>query len=48
MLTESAAPYTLVGIMFLIAYARQSQVANAFGQVYAKLAVSPYALLYVA
>jgi hypothetical protein len=41
MMAESAAPYTLVGIMFLIPYARQSQVSNAFGQVYAKLAVSP-------
>ncbi|TFK32146.1 hypothetical protein BDQ12DRAFT_775032 [Crucibulum laeve] len=37
MLIESAAPYTLVGIMFLIPYARGSQIAISFGQVWAKL-----------
>ncbi|KAF8487757.1 hypothetical protein JB92DRAFT_2820741 [Gautieria morchelliformis] len=38
MLAESAAPYTLVGIMFLIPYAQQSPTANVFGQLYAKFA----------
>ncbi|KDR85985.1 hypothetical protein GALMADRAFT_52215 [Galerina marginata CBS 339.88] len=38
MLIESAAPYTLVGIMFLIPYALQNGTAIAFGQVWAKLA----------
>ncbi|TFK42237.1 hypothetical protein BDQ12DRAFT_677854 [Crucibulum laeve] len=37
MLIESAAPYTLVGIMFLIPYARGSQTSISFGQVWAKL-----------
>jgi hypothetical protein len=40
MLAESAAPYALVGIMFLIPYALQSQTADLFGQLYAKFAVS--------
>lgn len=37
MLVESAAPYSIVGIMFLVPYARGSQTALAFGQVWAKL-----------
>ncbi|EAU92219.1 hypothetical protein CC1G_10105 [Coprinopsis cinerea okayama7 len=37
MLVESAAPYSLVGIMFLIPYALESQTALSFGQVWAKL-----------
>jgi len=36
-LIESAAPYSLVGIMFLVPYARGSGTAIAFGQVWAKL-----------
>lgn len=40
MLIESAAPYSLVGIMFLIPYALGSGTAIAFGQVWAKLTVS--------
>jgi len=36
-LIESAAPYSLVGLMFLIPYARQSGTAIAFGQVWAKM-----------
>ncbi|KAH6896132.1 hypothetical protein BKA70DRAFT_1318453 [Coprinopsis sp. MPI-PUGE-AT-0042] len=37
MLVESAAPYAIFGIMFLIPYARGSDTALAFGQVWAKL-----------
>ncbi|KAH6896148.1 hypothetical protein BKA70DRAFT_1531879 [Coprinopsis sp. MPI-PUGE-AT-0042] len=37
MMVESAAPYAIFGIMFLIPYARQSDTALAFGQVWAKL-----------
>ncbi|KAF8167189.1 hypothetical protein B0H34DRAFT_4215 [Crassisporium funariophilum] len=37
MLIESAAPYSLVGIMFLIPYAMGSGTAISFGQVWAKL-----------
>ncbi|CAA7265024.1 unnamed protein product [Cyclocybe aegerita] len=37
MLIESAAPYSLVGIMFLIPYAMGSPTAISFGQVWAKL-----------
>jgi len=36
-LIESAAPYSLVGLMFLIPYAKQSGTAIAFGQVWAKM-----------
>jgi hypothetical protein len=39
-LIESAAPYSLVGIMFLIPYAMGSATAISFGQVWAKLTVS--------
>lgn len=41
-LIESAAPYSLVGLMFLIPYARQSGTAIAFGQVWAKMTVSAF------
>ncbi|EGO00656.1 hypothetical protein SERLA73DRAFT_105004 [Serpula lacrymans var. lacrymans S7.3] len=34
---ESAAPYTIMGIMFLVPYARGSETAIAFGQVWAKI-----------
>jgi hypothetical protein len=37
MLIESAAPYSMVGIMFLIPYAMGSGTAIGFGQVWAKL-----------
>jgi len=37
MLIESAAPYSLVGIMFLVPFARNSMTAISFGQVWAKL-----------
>jgi len=40
MLIESAAPYSLVGFMFLVPYARGDGTAIAFGQVWAKLTVS--------
>ena len=40
MIAESAAPYTAIGIMFLVSYARQSQTSNLFGQLYIKFAVS--------
>jgi hypothetical protein len=40
MLIESAAPYSLVGIMFLVPYAMHSGTAIGFGQVWAKLTVS--------
>jgi len=36
-MVESAAPYSLVGIMFLVPYARGSEIAIAFGQVWAKI-----------
>ena len=39
-LVESAAPYTLTGIIFLIPYARSSPVGAAFGQIWAKFTVS--------
>ncbi|PPR02742.1 LOW QUALITY PROTEIN: hypothetical protein CVT26_009453 [Gymnopilus dilepis] len=39
MLIESAAPYSMVGIMFLIPYALGNGTAISFGQVWAKLAV---------
>ena len=39
MLIESAAPYSLTGIMFLIPYARGDAVAVAIGQVWAKFTV---------
>lgn len=38
-LVESAAPYSLVGIVFLVPYARGSLVSVALGQVWAKLTV---------
>lgn len=38
-LIESAAPYSVVGIMFLIPYALGNGTAVAFGQVWAKIAV---------
>jgi hypothetical protein len=38
MLIESAAPYSLVGIMFLIPYAIGNGTAVSFGQVWAKIA----------
>lgn len=38
-LIESAAPYSLVGIMFLVPYALGHGTAIAFGQVWAKIAV---------
>jgi len=38
MLIESAAPYSMVGIMFLIPYALGNGTAISFGQVWAKLA----------
>jgi hypothetical protein len=41
-LIESAAPYSLVGLMFLIPYARQSGTAIVFGQVWAKMTVSAF------
>jgi hypothetical protein len=37
MLIESAAPYSMVGLMFLIPYAMGSGTAIAFGQVWAKV-----------
>ena len=40
MLIESAAPCSLLGIMFLVPYARGDGVAIAFGQVWAKLTVN--------
>lgn len=40
-LVESAAPYTLIGIVFLIPYARSSPVGAAVGQIWAKFTVSP-------
>lgn len=40
-LIESAAPYSLVGIMFLIPYAMKSPTAISFGQVWAKITVCP-------
>ena len=43
-LIESAAPYSLVGIMFLIPYAMGSPTAISFGQVWAKLTVRPSSL----
>lgn len=45
MIAESAAPYTAVGIMFLVPYALQSPTSNLFGQLYAKFAVSRCAVL---
>ena len=39
MLIESAAPYSFVGIMFLIPYALGNPIAISFGQVWAKLTV---------
>lgn len=39
-LIESAAPYSIFGITFLIPYVTGSQTALAFGQVWAKLTVS--------
>ena len=44
-LIESAAPYSLVGLMFLIPYAQGSGTAIAFGQVWAKMAVGFYYFL---
>ncbi|TFK18156.1 hypothetical protein FA15DRAFT_273524 [Coprinopsis marcescibilis] len=47
MLIESAAPYSLVGIMFLIPYALESQTALSFGQVWAKLTcICPQMIVY--
>lgn len=40
-LIESAAPYSLVGMMFLIPYAIGNGTAVSFGQVWAKIAVGP-------
>ena len=40
-LIESAAPYSLTGIMFLVPYARGSLISVALGQVWAKCTVSP-------
>ncbi|KZT04301.1 uncharacterized protein LAESUDRAFT_703678 [Laetiporus sulphureus 93-53] len=37
LMIESAAPYSTLGIMFLVLYARESDVNIAFGQVWAKL-----------
>ncbi|KZT04286.1 uncharacterized protein LAESUDRAFT_658015 [Laetiporus sulphureus 93-53] len=37
LMIESAAPYSMLGIMFLVPYARGSDVSIAFGQVWAKL-----------
>lgn len=46
-LLESAAPYSAVGIMFLVPYARGSGVAIAFGQVWAKITcLSPQIIVY--
>jgi len=44
-LIESAAPYSLVGLMFLIPYARQSETAIGFGQVWAKMTVRVHLFL---
>ncbi|KAF9476010.1 hypothetical protein BDN70DRAFT_882972 [Pholiota conissans] len=38
MLVESAAPYSAVGVMFLIPYAMGNPIAISFGQVWAKIA----------
>lgn len=38
-MVESAAPYSLFGIAFLIPYARGSLISIAFGQVWAKITV---------
>ena len=40
-LVESALPYSLTGIMFLVPYARGSLVSVALGQVWAKCTVRP-------
>lgn len=46
MLIESAAPCSLLGIMFLVPYARGDGVAIAFGQVWAKLTcISPQLII---
>jgi hypothetical protein len=42
MLVESAAPYSVFGIMFLIPYAMGNPIAISFGQVWAKIAVCPF------
>lgn len=39
-LAESAAPYSIVGLMFLIPYAMGSDISIGFGLVWAKLTVS--------
>lgn len=46
-LVESAAPYSIVGLMFLIPYARGSQLAISFGQVWAKFAVRPFSYVFL-
>lgn len=43
-MVESAAPYSLTGLVFLIPYARSSMISVAFGQVWAKFTVSCHVL----
>ncbi|KIP04042.1 hypothetical protein PHLGIDRAFT_76637 [Phlebiopsis gigantea 11061_1 CR5-6] len=46
-LVESAAPYTLIGIVFLIPYARSSPVGAAVGQIWAKFTcLAPQAIIF--
>lgn len=44
-LVESAAPYSIIGIVFLIPYGMGSDTFIGFGQVWAKLTVSKYRLI---
>jgi len=46
MLIESAAPYSIFGIMFLIPYALGDGTAISFGQVWAKVAVRTPVLIF--
>ncbi|TFY65000.1 hypothetical protein EVJ58_g2250 [Rhodofomes roseus] len=47
LMAESAAPYAAVGIMFLVPYARGSDLSIAFGQVWAKLTcIAPTLIIY--
>ncbi|KZT64310.1 hypothetical protein DAEQUDRAFT_698911 [Daedalea quercina L-15889] len=47
LMIESAAPYAAVGIMFLVPYARGSELSIAFGQVWAKVTcIAPTLIIY--
>lgn len=43
-LVESAAPYSILGVVFLIPYATSSPTALAFSQIWGKFGVSPATL----